>query len=311
MQRGAVIKPQATGAVQTRRRRRVDLYPYLLLAPAMLFILIVTVYPTLYAVQLSLTDANLLRFASIKFVGFDNYVNAFQDRVFVGAIWRTLRWIGVITVVLMALALPIALLLNQPYRGRSLVRTAILIPWVVPSAVVAIIWRFVTDTNYGIINDLLVRTGLIDAPIPWISHPIPSFVILVVAMVWAGFPFFTITLLAALQVIPADLYESAKVDGASAWQRFRHITFPILLPTILMLVLIRAIWLSHAVDLIYMMTQGGPGYFNYTIAIYSFLLTSNQLEIGYPAAVAVMLAVVLLAASGVYIRLIERSREWM
>jgi multiple sugar transport system permease protein len=301
----------ARAATMRRRRRRIDPYPYLLVAPAMLFILIVTVYPSLYAIRLSLFDANLLRFAASEFVGIDNYVAAFSDEIFLESVWRTVRWIVVIATSLLVVALPVALLLNRNFVGRGMVRTAVLIPWVIPGAVVAIIWRYLTDSNHGIIGDLLVRAGILDAPIPWISQPIGAFVIIVIAMVWAGFPFFAITLLAALQVIPNDLYESAKVDGATNWQSFRFITFPMLLPTILMLLLIRSIWLSHAVDLPFMMTNGGPGYSNYTVAVYSFLLTHSQLEIGYPAALAVMLAIVLLAASAIYIRLIERSRDWM
>ncbi len=301
----------ATATGMRRRRRRIDLFPYLLVSPAMLFILIVTVYPSLYAIRLSLFDANLLRFAASEFVGIDNYVAAFRDEIFLESVLRTVRWIVVIASSLLVVALPVALLLNRSFPGRGLARTAVLIPWVVPGAVVAIIWRYLTDSNHGIIGDILVRAGILDAPIPWISQPLGAFIIIVVAMVWTGFPFFAITLLAALQVIPGDLYESAKVDGATGWQSFRHITFPMLLPTILMLLLIRSIWLSHAVDLPFMMTNGGPGYSNYTVAVYSFLLTHSQLEIGYPSALAVMLAVVLLVASAFYIRLIERSRDWM
>jgi multiple sugar transport system permease protein len=309
--RAALDQVVSTSTPMRRRRRRIDPYPYVLLAPAMLFILIVTVYPSIYAIRLSLFDANLLRFTAIEFNGLDNYIAAFRDEIFLGSIWRTVRWIVVIALSLLVVALPVALLLNRNFGGRGLVRTAVLIPWVVPSAVVAIIWRYLTDSNHGLINDLLVRVGILDAPISWISQPLGSFSILVIAMVWSGFPFFAITLLAALQVIPTDLYESAKVDGATGWQSFRFITFPMLLPTILMLLLIRSIWLSHAVDLIFMMTNGGPGYSNYTIAVYSFLLTHSQLEIGYPSAIAVMLAIVLLAASAIYIRMIERSRDWM
>jgi multiple sugar transport system permease protein len=132
---------------------------------------------------------------------------------------------------------------------------------------------------------------------------------LVAAMAWTGFPFFAIVLLAALQAIPDDLYEAARVDGAGVWQRFRFITLPLLIPTILLVLLLRTIWLSQSVDLIYLMTGGGPGYFNYTVALYSFLLTYHQLELGYPSALAIILSVVLLALSGVYIHFIERARE--
>lgn len=311
MERVALSGREKVGELRARRRRRLDLLPYLLVAPAVVLVSLVTVYPALYAVRLSMTDANLVWFASVKSVGLKNYRDAFADEVFVGSILRTVRWVFVVSGAQMLLALPIALLLNRPFRGRGAVRAAVLVPYIVPGAVVAIIWRFVVDSNYGIINDIMVRLGIIAAPVPWIALPLPSFIVLVVAMLWAGFPFYAITLLAALQAIPGDLYEAAHVDGGTAWQRFRYITFPMLLPTILLLLLLRTIWLSHSVDLIFMMTWGGPGYHNYTMAVYSFLLTSNQFEIGYPSALALMLAVILLAASAVYIRVIDRAREWM
>jgi multiple sugar transport system permease protein len=302
---------QTAAGIRARRRARIDLLPYILISPAVLLVLAVTVYPAIYAVQLSLTDAELLHIASSEYIGARNYTKAFEDEIFVGSIWRTIRWVFVVASAQMLVALPVALFLNTAFRGRSVVRASILIPWVVPGAVVAIIWRFMVDANYGIINDILLRLGLITEYVAWIGESIPSFSVLAGAMVWTGFPFFAVTLLAALQSIPDDLYEAARMDGATTWQRFQHVTFPLILPTMLLLLLLRTIWLSHSVDLIFLMTQGGPGYFNYTAAVYSFLLVWNQLQLGYPSALAIMLSVVLLAASAVYIRFIERSRDWM
>jgi multiple sugar transport system permease protein len=297
--------------VAARPRRRVDLLPYLLVAPAVLLVLVVTVYPALYALQISTTNANMLRLATAKSVGLANYVNAFDDEIAVVAIWQTLRWVVVNATGQMLLALPVALFLNTAFRGRGLVRASILAPWVVPGAVVAIIWRYMVDANYGVVNDLLLRLGVIAETIAWMGEPLPSFLVMSTATVWAGFPFFAVTLLAALQAIPEDLYEAARIDGASAWQRFTHVTVPLLRPTVLLLLLLRTIWLAHSVDLIFLMSNGGPGYNNYTVALYSFILTWSQLELGYPSALVIMLSVVLLIASAFYIRSIERSREWM
>jgi multiple sugar transport system permease protein len=285
--------------------------PYLLIAPAIVAVLGLTVYPAAYALRLSFTDANLLRLAAAAPVGFGNYAKAIEDEIFVGSLGRTARWVVVAAGVQMLLALPVALFLNRAFNGRGAVRSAILIPWVVPSVVVAIIWRFMVDANYGVVNDILLRLGLIPGYVAWISEPGSSFVVVAAAQVWSGLPFFAITLLAALQTVPPELYEAARIDGAGAWARFRYVTLPLLLPTIWLLLLLRTIWLAHSIDLIFLMTQGGPGYSNYTVSVYSFLLMWNQLELGYPAALSVMLSAGLLVASAVYVRFIERSRAWL
>ena len=308
---GEIVRPAAHPSVYAARRRRLDLLPYVLVAPAIVAVLAITVYPALVAVQLSLTDANFLRFAAAQPVGLANYARTPSDEIFVGSLWRTARYVIVVGGSQMVLALLIALLLNGVFFGRAFIRGAIVIPWVVPAAVVAIIWRFMLDPNLGVLNDVMVQLRIISAYVAWLADPVGSFGVLVVASLWAGFPFFAVTLLAALQAIPAELYEASRVDGAGAWQRFAYITFPLLLPTILLLLLLRSIGLAHGVDLIFLMTGGGPGYDNYTLAVYSFIMMWRQFEIGYPAAIAVMLSVVLLLASMVYVRLIEHTREWL
>ncbi len=311
--RSSVALPEAvrTRGVRRARRVRIDLLPYLLVAPAILIVALVALYPALYALAISTTDANLLRLDSSKAIGLGNYAKAWDDEIFTVSLWQTLRWVIVNAGGQLLLALPVALFLNTAFRGRGLVRAAILVPWVIPGAVVAIIWRYVVDANYGVLNDILLRLGVIAETIAWIGEPLPSFVVISTATIWAGFPFFAVTLLAALQVIPEDLYEAARIDGASTWQRFTSVTVPLLLPTILLLLLLRTIWLAHSVDLIFLMSNGGPGYNNYTVAVYSFILTWSQLQLGYPSAMVIMLSIVLLIGSVVYIRSIERSREWM
>ncbi len=305
------IEVPRTARAGRARSRRIDSLPYVLIAPAVLLVALVTIYPALYAIGISTTDANLLRLDASKAVGLDNYAAAWQDEIFAQSLWQTVRWVIVNASGQLLLALPVALFLNTAFRGRGLVRAAILIPWVVPGAVVAIIWRYMVDANYGVANDILLRLGVISEAVAWIGEPLPAFAVISTATIWSGFPFFAVTLLAALQVIPEDLYEAARIDGASAWQRFASVTLPMILPTILLLLLLRTIWLAHSVDLIFLMSNGGPGYNNYTVAVYSFILTWNQLQLGFPSALVIMLSIVILIASAFYIRSIERSREWM
>jgi len=150
------------------------------------------------------------------------------------------------------------------------------------------------------------KAGFLDQYVSWLSDPTGSFGVTVAAMVWYGQPLMALILLASLQTIPQTLYDAAQVDGASAWQQFRYITLPHLLPSILFLVLLRVIWMSNHIDMIFVLTQGGPGFANYTAAVYSFKLT-NQFEIGYASAVAVVLTILLVAASALYVRHLARK----
>lgn len=170
----------------------------------------------------------------------------------------------------------------------------------------ALLWVYMFDGNFGVANDVMVRLGILGHYVSWLSDPTGSLAVVAAAMVWAGQPLMAVVLLAVLQTVPGELYEAASVDGASAWQRFWHVTLPHLTPTILFLLLVRTIWMSNHIDLIFIMTRGGPGFSNYTEAVYSFMLTS-QFEIGYSSAVAVVLAIILVAASALYIRRLART----
>jgi multiple sugar transport system permease protein len=302
----AHLQPDHSAGQAVGRRRRVDLLPYAFIAPIGLLLLAISLYPSLYAIRLALTDASLLRLAQAKFIGFQNFVRMAGDQVFIQGLWRTVRWDLAVVLTQLAIALPIALFLNLNFRGRGVVRAAVVIPYIVPPAVTSLLWMYMFDGNFGVANDLMVKLGILKEYVSWLSEPIGSFAVVVAAMVWAGQPLMAIILLAVLQSIPGELYEAAKVDGANPWQRFRHITLPHLIPTILFLLLLRIIWMSNHIDVIYIMTRGGPGFSNYTEAVYSFMLT-NQFAIGYSSAVAVALAVILVAASALYVRHLART----
>ncbi len=292
-----------------RSRLRVRLLPYLLLSPSLLLLVGLAAYPLFNAIEWSLYNANLIRLARAEFVGLANYWKAVSDRVVTISALQTARLVGVVIAGQLGIALPVALFLNLKFPLRGLVRTAVLVPWVLPPAVNAFMWVFMFDSHFGVVNDLLVRMRILSGYLSWMSEPGTSFFVLAMAMIWAGFPFMAIVLLAALQAIPEEMYEAARVDGANAWRRFLHITLPLLRPTILLLVLLRAIWLSHHVDMIFIMTNGGPGFSNYTVSLYSFLLTSSQLEVGYASAIAVILGGILLVGTALSSRRIRQAQE--
>jgi multiple sugar transport system permease protein len=288
------------------RRLRGRALPYAFIAPIGILLLAVSVYPVLYAVWIGLTDASLLQLARARFIGLGNLLRMVQDGVFRQGLWRTVRWDAAVVLSELAIALPIALFLNLSFRGRGIVRAAVLLPYVIPPAVTALLWVYMVDGHFGVINDLLVRLHVLRHPVSWLGEPGGSFAVVSAAMVWAGQPLMAIILLAVMQSIPRELYEAAKVDGANAWQGFRLITLPHLMPTILFLLLLRTIWMSNYVDMIFIMTQGGPGFSNYTESVYSFMLI-QQFDIGYASAVAVVLAMILMLGSMFYVRHLVRS----
>jgi multiple sugar transport system permease protein len=279
--------------------------PYLLVSPILLLVAAVSLYPACYAVWLASTDANLLHLARAKFIGLQNFARMLDDDIFLAGLWRTLRWDVAVVGAELTLALPMALFLNLRFRWRGLLRAAVVVPYIIPPAVTALLFVYAFDGSFGVVNDLLVRIGLQAAYVSWLSDPLRSFAVVAGAMVWSGTPLMVIVLLAVLQSIPGELYEAASIDGAGAWQAFRRITLPHLMPTILFLLLLRTIWMSNHIDMIFITTRGGPGFANYTEALYSFMLTA-QFDIGYASSVAVVLAVLLLAASAAYVRHLAR-----
>jgi multiple sugar transport system permease protein len=283
--------------------------PYALIAPAVVLMFAITVFPTGIALSSSLTSLNLLNIEGSKFVGLTNYLHLLSDNVLSNSVVGSIRYTFVVMAAQLVLATATAVYLNQHFPFRGVLRSIVLLPYVVPSAVVAVIWIYVFDANFGVANDLLVRLGILHQGVPWLADGRLSVVVVLIATVWNGMPLMALILLAALQSIPEDVVEAAIMDGAGAWQRFWRITLPYLMPTIFLLLLLRTMWLTHYVDLIYLITNGGPGFANYTVAVYTYLLTSVEFRVGYAGSIAVVLSLFLLILAVIYMRQIERSRE--
>jgi multiple sugar transport system permease protein len=201
----------------------------------------------------------------------------------------------------------LALLLNKKFRGRAVVRSICLIPWVTPGVVIALMWSWIYNGNFGVLNDLLMKTGFIAKNIAWLANSKTSLNAQIVAMIWQGIPFFTLMFLATMQTIPTDLYEVADVSGANSWQKFRYITFPFLIPTILITSLLRIIWVGNNVDIIYLMTQGGPGFSSMTLSVYSYIEAQKSMNFGYGSTLAVYGTLFMVVLMVLYVRLLNKS----
>ena len=271
----------------------------LLLTPAMAVIALVAAYPIGYAVWLSLTEYSVRVPGKWRFAGFDNYTEAFGSTEFWDAVKNTFLFTGVSVTLELVIGLGMALAMHEAFRGRGLLRTVVLVPWAVLTVVSALTWRTLFEPNLGLAPVLLSKFG-IGEDILWLGQEGYAMAVMILADVWKTAPFMALLLLAGLQVIPDDVYDAAKVDGATTWQRFRRITVPLLMPAILVALIFRTLDALRIFDLPYVLTQGSNG--TTTLSLISHQeLTGNRL-IGSGSALAVLTFVIVMAVSFLYIR---------
>jgi multiple sugar transport system permease protein len=285
--------------------RRDAATPWLLLAPALLVTIVIVVVPAAQTVWMSFHDVVLFRPRVRPFVGVANYVNALADPVFWESLLTSVIWVVAAVGLQFLLGLAAALLLNRRFAWRGVARALIIVPWALPSVIIGLIWTWMLDFNLGLVNELGVRLHLLAHPVPWLSQPGTALAAVILAVVWQGFPFFAVTLLAGLQAIPAELYEAASLDGAGAVQKFRNVTLPGLAGVMTTALLLRMIWVANSLDLILVMTGGGPGTATQTLPLHAFLTAWSGGSYGQGSALAVILTLILL---GVVVAYLVRSR---
>jgi multiple sugar transport system permease protein len=292
-----------------RRPKRFDALPYVLLSPAVLATLALVFVPMLQAVVTSTYQNILWKPRDVRFIGLDNYLAVAQDPVAWSSLGRTLIWIGLTVPLQLLLGMAAALLLNQRFWWRGVARSLILIPWALPSVVIALMWSWMYQPQVGLFNDLLLRVGLVSEAVPWLAQPGTALYAIILALVWQGFPFFAIMILAGLQAIPSALYEAAAIDGATTWQQFREVTLPGLKGVLVTAVMLRLIWVANSIDVIVVMTGGGPGYATHTLPLYAFKRTYGSMDFGYGTALAVTFSVLLLGLITVYLRRVGKNLQ--
>ena len=272
-------------------------------APALAIVLLVALFPLGWTLWESLHRHDLrMPWLGRPFVGLANYAEILRDARFWGALGHT-AFFAVTSIALeLVLGLFLALVLNETFRGRGFVRAAVLVPWAIPTVVAALLWRFMFDSQAGIANALLVRTGVLDDPIVWFVRAATAWVPVILADVWKTTPFVALLLLAGLQNIDRSLYEAAATDGAGPWWQLRHITLPLLAPAMLVVLIFRTLDAFRVFDLIYVLTGGGPGTSTEPIAIYAFNAMLQNLEFGYGAALSVVIFLVTFALAVLYIK---------
>jgi len=278
-----------------------------LVIPALLPILILSVLPLARGIYLAFTDARAGLDVPTNFIGLDNFQELIHDDLFINAFKIGLIWSVSVTAIQFVLGLCLALLLTQNLHGRWLARSLALVPWAMPPVVVGIMWKLIYQPQAGVLNELLRRGNLPGENIDWLSSFSWALPAVIVVGVWAGMPQTTIALLAGLQAIPDDMHEAAAVDGATAWQRFRTITWPQLRPVIVAITTLDFIWNFNSFGLVYVLTEGGPAGKTELPMLFAYNQAFKYGEFGYAAALGCAMVVVI--ASGLIFYLWGRLRE--
>jgi multiple sugar transport system permease protein len=284
--------------------KRHALTGWLLLAPSLLLLGGLVVFPILYNLWLSLFDKHAFMPVQ-RFVGLQHYVYFAHDAEFWASVQYGVIYAGSTLVLQLLLGVSAALLLNEAFRGRNLLRGIVLFPYMIPTIVAVILWKWLLNDSYGLVNHWLVAAGVVAAPVAWLGkdHIMTS---LVITSVWQFFPFVVVTYLARLQTIAPELYEAAKVDGAGAWRRFRHVTLPQTRNVLFVIVLLRSIFMFTKFDTVWLMAgEGGVSRYVRTLPVYAYARSFTYLQAGMGAALAVLMFLMLLAVTAAYFRVLR------
>ena len=272
---------------------REGLFSWLMLAPGVLFLLAFVAYPFLYGIFLSLEHRPVAQAGT--FVGLANFVSLARDAVFWQVTRNTFVYVAVTTVLKIIGGLAMALVINQHFRGKNLVRAFLLLPFIVPTVLSTIAWMWIFDPTFSVINWVLVHMGVIKTGFSWLGNATLAMVSIIVVNTWRGIPFYGITLLAGLQTISPDLYEAAAIDGATTSQRFRYVTLPIIKPVLVIVTMFSVIFTFADFQIVYALTHGGPANATQVFVTYAFDLgmSGGQLGMGAAAALTMLPALAL------------------
>jgi multiple sugar transport system permease protein len=281
------------------------------LLPAALLLALVVALPILRVIALSVTRSELDDGFHIEPAGLEPYLRLWQDGRWWTALGNTAAFTFWSVTGEMVLGVAFALLLHRAFRGRGPVRALVMLPWALPTAVMALAWSWIFNDSFGVANDLLRRLGLVDQPIAWLGQGGTAMLAMVVADVWKTTPFVTLIVLAGLQSIPHEVMEAARVDGLGAWRRFTRITLPLLTPSLIVALAFRMVQAYGIFDLVHVMTGGGPGGATETVSLYAYQNYFRYLDFGYGSAIAVqgvLIAILLVLAVLRFARRPEEAR---
>ena len=286
-----------------------DRIGYLFVFPSILYMLAIIGYPLIYNIILSFKDVNLMNMATndSSFVGWENYSALFKDGVF----WVSLKNTFIYTIASVffqfVIGFLLALFFHQNFRLAPFLRGILMVSWLIPLTITALLFKFMMGGETGVINQVLLELGIIHRPIEWLTDPNMALWAIIIANIWVGVPFNMILLSTGLSSLPEEVYESASLDGANAFQKFLYITVPLLRPVILVVLILGFIYTFKVFDLVYVMTGGGPINSTEVLSTYSYTLSFTQFRFSLGAAAANVLFVILFIVSLIYLRMIQKG----
>ena len=292
---------------KTRKTMSENVFGWLLIGPAMLFIALIVAWPLAETVRLSFMEARL---GGEKYIGLENYQDLLESRKFHQTIIRTFYWMFLSVSLKLVLVLIGATLLNAAVPGRALFRVLVMPPWVIPIAIGMIGWLWLYNGYFGVLSGAMMSLGITDGPFEFLAHKQSAFYSAVVADVWVGTPMVTLFFLAAMQGVPRDLYEAAYVDGASRWYRFRRITIPQIMPVIVSMSLLSAIFTFNSFEIIWILTEGGPRGATTTLIVDTYKTAISNFKFGQGSARAVIIVVLLGAFSLIYLFFLNKVNRY-
>ena len=275
--------------MEKKRKRE----PWLFLLPVLVVLLLLFGYPLINSIVMAFQNYKLTAPNDIYFNGFENFKKLFGDPDGLMILKNSIIYVVISVVGQFLLGLTLALALKKQFKGRGLYQSIVFLPWAFSGFVVGLIFRWSFNGEYGVVNNLLMKLGIIDNNIAWLGTPGYSLAVVIIAMIWMGIPFFAIMILAALQSIPADVYEAADVDGCGTVRQFFQITLPYIKPTLITTVLLRTIWIFNSLDLVVIITDGGPANSSQTLPAYMYSKAFGSYDFGFAAALGVMLMIIL------------------
>jgi len=267
--------------------------PWLFLAPVIISLVLLFGYPLIRSIFMAFQNYKLTAPNDVYFIGFENFKKVFAAGELGLIAKNSIQWVVISVAGQALLGMILALALKKKFTGRGIYQSIVFLPWAVSGFVVGLIWRFSFNGEYGIVNNLLLKFGLVDEKVSWLSTPGLSLAVPIIAMMWIGIPFFAINILASLQSISADIYEAADVDGCGAIRAFFTITIPFIKPTLITTILLRTIWVFNSFDLIMVITDGGPANTSQTLTSYMYAKAFGNYDLGQAAALGVILMIFL------------------
>ena len=297
---------ETAGRQGVQKRMSQGAFAWMLIAPAMVFIAIIVAWPLVETFRLSFTDARL---GGQNYVGIENYADLAGSRKFHQTVIRTFYWMFLSVGLKLVLGLIGATLLNAAVPGRALFRVLVMPPWVIPIAIGMIGWLWLYNGAFGVLSGVMQHVGMVDGPFEFLAYKNSAFYSAVVADVWVGTPMVTLFFLAAMQGVSKDLYEAAYVDGASRWYRFRRITIPQIMPVIVSMALLSAIFTFNSFEIIWILTEGGPRSATTTLIVDTYKTAIGNFKFGEGAARAVVIVFLLATFSLIYLFFLNKVNK--